>query len=108
MSDFYYLDLSLELAQDDSNVSIIYLKKNIINSLRQIFGEISSSVNIDILKYDSCERRAIIRVPAEQYVKLRSSLTLCSTYENISCAYKIHNISPSLLSLIGNSRTYSH
>nr|CAD7590261.1 unnamed protein product [Timema genevievae] len=70
--------------------------------------QIGSSVDIDVLKYDEDSCRAILRCPATSYVKLRSSLTLCGDYSGIPCAYRVHNASPCLLSLLGNSRTYQH
>uniref|UniRef100_A0A6M2DTM9 Putative ribonuclease p protein subunit p14-like isoform x3 n=1 Tax=Xenopsylla cheopis TaxID=163159 RepID=A0A6M2DTM9_XENCH len=108
MCDFYYLDLSLELDQDASQISVVFFKKNVLNSLTQLFGDISSSVNVDLLKYDPSRHRAIIRVSSDYYVKLRAALTLCSSYEDIKCSYKINNASPSLLSLTGSSREYVH
>nr|CAD7445969.1 unnamed protein product [Timema bartmani] len=69
---------------------------------------IGCSVDIDVLRYDEDSCRAILRCPATSYVKLRSSLTLCGDYSGIPCAYRVHNASPCLLSLLGNSRTYQH
>lgn len=63
---------------------------------------------MDLLKYNQAERRGIVRVPKSHYIKLRSSLTLRGTYEAVNCAYRIHKVSPLLLGLIGDSRSYLH
>lgn len=98
-----------QLAEFSENeITAVYFKKNIISALNQLFGEVATAVNIDILKYDPINRRATLRVPKSHYIKLRNSLTLCGTYEGEPCAYKIHKASPLLLSLQGDSRNYNH
>lgn len=90
-------------------MSIEYFKKNIVTAVTDLFGEVGASVTIDILKYDSKTRRAILRVPANKYKKLHASLILCHIYEvNTWCCYKINKASPLLLSLSCDSRNYEH
>jgi len=109
MSKYYYLDISLNFADKIYyEITPEYFKKNIISSITQLFGEVAACVDIDLLKYNQHTLRAIIRVPKTHYVKIRSSLTLCSSYEGRSCAYRIHKASPLLLSLQGDSRDYEH
>lgn len=79
-----------------------------MQAVKTLFGEIGASVTVDILKYNPDTRRAILRVPADFYVKLHSSLTLCGEYEGIHCAYRVHKTSPLLLTLLGDSRDYIH
>lgn len=98
-----------QLAESSENeITAVYFKKNIISALNQLFGEVATAVNIDILKYDPINRRSILRVPKTHYIKLRTSLTLCGIYEGEPCAYRIHKASPLLLALQGDSRNYSH
>lgn len=86
-----------------------YFKKNIVSSMKKIFGEVAASVTIDILKYDPLTRRAILRVPSNYYSKLHSALTLCGQYEEeTECCYKINKTSPLLLALNCDSRSYIH
>nr|CAI5865188.1 unnamed protein product [Callosobruchus analis] len=104
---YYYLDVSLEFtAPFQDEITPVFFKKNVIEALRQVFGEVATAVNIDILKLDADARRAIIRVPKTHYVKLRSSLTLARTYEGRICVYKVNKASDLLLSLLGDSRDY--
>lgn len=84
------------------------MKKNITEAVNQLFGEVSAAVTIDILKYDSNNNKAIVRVPKSHYVKLRSSLTLASKYEGLPCIYRVHKATPLLLTLQAESRYYKH
>lgn len=89
-------------------ITAAFIKKNILEAVNQLFGEVGTAVNIDLLKYNSTNTRVIIRVPESHYLKLRSSLTLASKYEGQNCVYKVHKASPLLLGLLGDSRNYIH
>ena len=91
----------------DCEVTPEYFKQNIISAIRQLFGEVSACVDIDILKYNFISKRAVVRVPGDYYVKTRSSLTLCGKYQDTACSYQIHKASPVLLNLQGDSRDYT-
>ncbi|XP_074037046.1 ribonuclease P protein subunit p14-like [Leptinotarsa decemlineata] len=109
MTNFYYLDLSLKFEKDyDEEVIPVYFKKNIIEAVNELFGEVGSTVSIDVLKFNHIDKRGILRVPNSQYVKLRSSLTLSARHETNICRYIIHKASPSLLALQADSREYRH
>lgn len=108
MNQFYYLDVSLIF--DDPNriptVTEELLEKNIIQSIKQVFGESISNSIVDVLCYKPAEQRVIIRVPFDIYVKVRSSLTLASSFENIPCRYHTNQAKPILLGLLGDSRNF--
>ncbi|XP_076234976.1 uncharacterized protein LOC143179563 [Calliopsis andreniformis] len=89
-------------------VSSVYLKKNILEALRQLFGEEGTKSTIDILKYNSKEHRFVLRCNKDCYVRLRAALTLAQKYEGNLCTYIIHSASPNLLSFTANSRNYQH
>lgn len=109
MDSYYYLDVSLVFSENyESEVTPAYFKKNIVESLYHLFGEVGAAIPIDVLKYESYTRRAIIRFPIEHYVKVRSSLTLVHKYEGAVATYKVHQGSSFLISLSGNSRDYEH
>lgn len=74
----------------------------------QVFGETAAAIPIDILRYNPSTKEAILRVHKDQYVKVRSSLTLCGDYEGTPCVYRVRKATPMLLSLLGDSRTYIH
>ncbi|XP_046815699.1 ribonuclease P protein subunit p14 [Vespa crabro] len=105
----YYLDVSLEFA-DSPNIKIshIYLKKNILHAVKQLFGEEGTKSVIDILKYDIPERRFVLRCDSDFYIKLRASLTVAGQFEGKPCVYIVHRASANLLSFVGDSRNYKH
>lgn len=76
-----------------------------LTSVSDVFGETAAAINIDLLKYNPVEKRGILRVPKELYVKVRASLTLSGEYEDIICAYTVHKATPILLGLTGMSTT---
>jgi RNase P/RNase MRP subunit POP5 len=92
----------------DYEITPEYFKNNIVVAITRLFGESTACVDIDVLKYNSRSKRAILRVPADHYVKIRSSLTLCGKYQGDSCAYIVHKASPLLLNLQGDSRDFEH
>ncbi|XP_060529657.1 ribonuclease P protein subunit p14 [Cylas formicarius] len=96
------------LRDHQEEVTPAFFKQNLIEALKQLFGEVGAAISIDILKYFPEKLRAYIRVPKSHYIKLRSSLVLCGTYQNRRSTYVIHKASPLLLTLQGDSRDYSH
>ncbi|XP_044729826.1 ribonuclease P protein subunit p14 [Chrysoperla carnea] len=109
MSNYHYLDLTLELPKGlKREIPAVFFKKHVMQALNALFGEVGASTTVDLLKYESIPHRAVLRVPSVYYVKLRSSLTLAGDYEGIPCAYRIHKSSTYLLNLLGDSRNYNH
>lgn len=101
MTEYFYLDVSLELSEDSDSILPIYIRGSIEQSLQSIFGEIGGQTTVDILKFDRDSCRGIIRVPENYYIKLRTALALTSQFQDIPCRYKVHSASPVLVSLIG-------
>ncbi|XP_011874731.1 PREDICTED: uncharacterized protein LOC105565824 [Vollenhovia emeryi] len=105
----YYLDVSLEIPSDlDLTVSRVYIKKNVLEAVRTLFGEEGAKSPVNVLKFCPAQRRFILRCPYKSYVRLRASLTLSSTYEGRRCVYTVHRASSNLLSFTADSRTYQH
>ncbi|XP_015588184.1 ribonuclease P protein subunit p14 isoform X2 [Cephus cinctus] len=105
----HYLDVSLELpGNPDRKISLIFLKKHVVQSVKELFGEEGIKCTIDILKYNISERRFILRCELNDYVRLRAALTLATKYEEDTCSYTVHRASPNLLSFTANSRSYVH
>ncbi|XP_032667961.1 uncharacterized protein LOC116842623 isoform X2 [Odontomachus brunneus] len=103
----HYLDVSLELPQE-SEVTLVYLKKNILQAVRQLFGEEGTKSTIDILKFTPATGRFILRCSSDNCVRLRAALTVATKYEGQTCLYTVHRVSPNLLSFTADSRTYQH
>ncbi|XP_033191529.1 ribonuclease P protein subunit p14-like [Bombus vancouverensis nearcticus] len=105
----YYLDVSLILPDSPSlEITEVYLKKNILQSIKQLFGEEGTKGTIDILKFDSKEHRCVLRCTDDCYVRLRAALVVAGKYEGHTCIYAIHRASANLLSFSANSRNYQH
>lgn len=100
MSEFYYLDISLKLAAEPEQLLPVYFKSCLDQALVRIFGEIGGQTTVDVLKFDAKQARAIVRVPIDYYVKLRSAITLTGQFQDIPCSFVIHKASPLLLGLV--------
>ncbi|XP_029171966.1 uncharacterized protein LOC114941218 isoform X2 [Nylanderia fulva] len=105
----HYLDISIEHPiRPDLEITPVYLKKNILEAVRQLYGEEGAKSRIDILKFNPANRRFILRCPSDAYTLLRASLTLATKYEGETCVYTIHRASRNLLSFTADSRTFNH
>lgn len=78
----------------------VFIKGRIEQSLQKIFGEIGGQTTVDILKFEEKRKRAVVRVPDQFYVKLRTALTLTDSYQGVPCHFHIHSASPVLISLL--------
>lgn len=95
---------------DNCNIEVteVYLKKNILQSIKQLFGEEGTKCTIDILKFNAKERRFVLRCTKDCYVRLRAALTVADKYEGYSCTYSVHRATANLLSFSTDSRNYQH
>uniref|UniRef100_A0A6P7GNE1 Ribonuclease P protein subunit p14 n=1 Tax=Diabrotica virgifera virgifera TaxID=50390 RepID=A0A6P7GNE1_DIAVI len=106
MTNYYYIDISLVFPySSDLEITPVYFKKSVMDAGYQLFGQTFTSVDVDLLKYNEKEKRAVLRVPQSHYVKLRSSLSFVHTYADEKCYFRVHKASPLLLSLQGDSRS---
>lgn len=96
------------LSNEYREISTVFLKKHVMQSLKQLFGEQGADCAIDIIQYNSSARRFILRCQSENYVRLRASLTLASTYEEDDCLYVVHRASANPFGLLSDGRNYSH
>lgn len=92
----------------ERQISQVFLKKHLMQSFKQLFGEKGADCCIDIIKYNLESRRFIVRCGSKDYVKFRSSLTLASTYEEDSCVYTVNKSSASPFGLLSDGRNYQH
>lgn len=70
--------------------------------------QLSSCLPLDILKFDAKKRQVIIRVPSDNYAKVRAALTVCSSMKiadvDVPVVYSVQQASSCLLSLAGPER----
>lgn len=106
MLKYYYLDISLQT--EPIELTEAFFKQQVIEGLSALFGFASQAFCIDLLKYNPESLRGIIRVSADQYVKVRAGLTLSLNLQGNPANFYVHKASPLLLSLQGDSRDYIH
>ncbi|XP_057700879.1 ribonuclease P protein subunit p14 [Corythoichthys intestinalis] len=101
---YQYMKVCLELENKSTKVIAVDFKQFIITGLKSLHGEVGAALQFDVLKYDEDTLTAFLRVSKSGLVKLWSSLTLLGRYNKQSCAFRVLQVSPFLLSLTGNSR----
>ncbi|XP_061542904.1 ribonuclease P protein subunit p14 [Phyllopteryx taeniolatus] len=101
---YQYMKVCLVLEDKSVKLSAVDLKQFIITGLKSLHGEVGAALHFDVLKYNKDTLSAFLRVPGSGLVKLWSSLTLLGSYNEQSCAFRVLQVSPFLLSLTGNSR----
>lgn len=99
MSEYYYLDVSLKLASEPEQLLAVFFKSSLERALSRIFGEIGGQTTVDLLKFDARRARAIVRVPANFYVKLRAAIALTGSFQDIPASFVVHKAGPLLLGL---------
>uniref|UniRef100_A0A2M4AWG7 Uncharacterized protein n=1 Tax=Anopheles triannulatus TaxID=58253 RepID=A0A2M4AWG7_9DIPT len=100
MSNYFYFDIELKLAQEPDQLLPIYVKASVEQSLQKVFGEIGGQTVVDLLKFDSKRRRLILRVPKDFYAKLRAAITLIGEFQGVPCHFLVRKVSPLLLTLV--------
>jgi len=108
MSDDYVLEIILELRnkKKDTTLTEAYVQQALTVGLKNLFGEVGASYPIEIEKLTETDFGAIIllRCPAFCYIKVRSSITLLSSYHSQPCAYHVSRAAPNLLELSNSPR----
>ncbi|XP_072521857.1 ribonuclease P protein subunit p14 [Salminus brasiliensis] len=103
-SVYHYMKIYLVFENGSKSLSAEQFKQLIISGLKDLYGEIGAAFPFDVLTFDQTELSAILRVYNRGLVKLWSAITLIGSYESVSCAFRVTQVSPFLLALSGNSR----
>lgn len=103
-SVYHYMKINLVFENGAKSLSAEQFKQLIISGLKDLYGEVGAAFPFDVLKFDQTELSAILRVYNSSLVKLWSAITLIGSYERVSCAFRVTQVSPFLLALSGNSR----
>lgn len=108
----FYMDIQLDFGEEFGNsgieMDINKFKYAISLAMKKLYGEMGYITSIDVLKYKEKDRRAYIRIPASELVKVWSSLSLFSTYDGLDCMFRVYKVTPVLCCLSLNSRMYDH
>lgn len=109
-AQFFYLRVKLEISKEKDlppvQLDALIFKSLLLQALDSLHGKIGAALNVDVLKFDSKSMEAIVRVRERGLVKLWSSMTLFSYYQDRQCAITVIQVSPHLLSLAADSRQW--
>ncbi|XP_045596709.1 ribonuclease P protein subunit p14 [Procambarus clarkii] len=110
-SKHWYLDVHMNYNQQDLPCEMTAALVQVVlrAAVDTMFGEMSSSLPLDILKFDAKCGQVIIRVPSNNYAKVRAALTVCPSMrvagKDIPVVYSVQQASSCLLSLAGPQRS---
>ncbi|XP_073816629.1 ribonuclease P protein subunit p14-like [Musca autumnalis] len=100
MNSYIYLDVELKLKEESSAVlTPAYFQGSIESSLVGFFGEIGGQTELELLKFDCAQKRAILKVAKEFSSKTRAAITLIGRYQDIPCHFAILKTSEKPLQL---------
>lgn len=88
-----------EKAIKEINKSLDYISNNITVSLKSVFGECGAAIPFSVVKYCPDSNSVILSCPDTGLVKLRTALTLQSTYQGFDCCYSVEKVVKDLISL---------
>lgn len=101
MSNYFYLDFTIKLSEEPKDeISPVFVKGAVLQSLTRVFGEIGGFTTLDLLKFDQKRRRGIFRVPFDFFVKTRAAISLISEFQGLPAAFQVNKSSQLLLSLL--------
>ncbi|VVC40367.1 Ribonuclease P/MRP protein subunit [Cinara cedri] len=109
MCSYYFLEVTLNVLDkkgNDIDVNDRQFSFYIKEALKEIFGQVGSSINFSVLKFVA--GKGIIRCPSTFYVKFRGALTLFGRHHSNTVAFDVHRVSPCLIAFITNDSTYEH
>ncbi|TPX31692.1 hypothetical protein SeMB42_g07722 [Synchytrium endobioticum] len=94
-----YMSISLT-TEPAHDLDELYFRNAISIALRDAFGIIGMSTPIDVLTFDLDTQHAVIRVPSEYLVQVRSALSLLNKVDGTrTCRFHVHQASSHLMSL---------
>lgn len=101
---FWYLRTQLEFEEKNLEVTDVVVRTIILKALTTLYGQVGSSVDVDVLKHDAGTGVSILRVVSESVVRLWSSLTLLGEYDGHRSRFVVKQSSNFLMSLALDSR----
>ncbi|XP_017490628.1 PREDICTED: uncharacterized protein LOC108378831 [Rhagoletis zephyria] len=94
MTGYCYLDVELKLRDEEKAVvTPAYFLGSIEDSLQSLFGEIGGQTDLELVKFDNTQKRAILRVQKEFLPRTRAAITLIGHFQDIPCHFMLRNIS---------------
>ena len=90
-----------ESRKNERTLTKAYIQQSVVQGLKQLFGEVGAShpIVVESLNITDCGAVFILRCAAFYYSKVRSSITLLSTYHKEPCAFHVTRVGTNLLEL---------
>ncbi|XP_033114561.1 ribonuclease P protein subunit p14-like [Anneissia japonica] len=101
----FYIKFKLQYEVASPLVDAMMLKSMVTKAVTELHGHAAAAV--DLLQYDQKKMEGILRVNSSGFVKLWSSLTLFSQYDERACVFHVCQVTPHLLALAANSRDFT-
>ncbi|XP_017967292.1 uncharacterized protein LOC108659070 [Drosophila navojoa] len=90
MIGYHYFDVRLKFRDFDKvELTPIYFRGCVLNSLEKFFGEIGGKTSLDIVKFSVEQRRVVFRVPEEFYKRTHTVITLIGHYQEVPCHFQV-------------------
>lgn len=102
---YHYMKVTLEYEDKRLEDDQLQFKHVMMQALTEVFGQIGASEMVDVLKLIK-NGEALLRVPSRCFVRLWSALTLFGSYRNQLCAFRVKQVSTSLMGLSCSSRVW--
>uniref|UniRef100_UPI00358F354C ribonuclease P protein subunit p14 n=1 Tax=Myxine glutinosa TaxID=7769 RepID=UPI00358F354C len=103
---YFYLRVCLEF-QEPTVLNAVEMHCLVTKALKELHGDTGTALLCDLIHFDSSSRTGILRVYCSGLVRLWSALTMLSSFRGHPCAVRIMQVSPFLLSLSGDSRSWT-
>jgi RNase P/RNase MRP subunit POP5 len=85
------------------------IKAMIVQAMKELYGQVGSSITIDVLRVESGESSdytVLLRVPYSEVSRVWSALTVAGSYNGRTLLIHVIKISASLVGLAANSREF--
>ncbi|ROT69325.1 ribonuclease P protein subunit p14 [Penaeus vannamei] len=110
-SKYWYLKVHMDYERKNLPFQLTaeLVKVVIVGAIDIMFGELSSCLPLDVLKFNEKTGIVILRVPKDNYAKVRAALTVCPSMRvgavDVPVIYTTQQASSCLLSLAGPERS---
>jgi RNase P/RNase MRP subunit POP5 len=71
----------------------------LMSAVKTLHGDHGSAATMDVLRFDSEEKRGYLRISSNHFVMVSTALSMVSAWQEKSCAIRIHKVCHSLSSL---------
>ncbi|KAK4295128.1 hypothetical protein Pmani_032294 [Petrolisthes manimaculis] len=112
--NYWYMEVHLEYKKEELPCEMTAELAQVLmrGAVSEMFGESTSSLPLDILKFDNVLCVCVVRVPSSAYAKVRAALTVGGGPVTmagglVSVSYWVSKASGCLLSLAGPERLIS-